>query len=130
RMPTARNQAAIYRLTGDRNPLHIDPESARKAGLDAPILHGASMAGIATRAVLRRPPLGGECFVSQIDIRFTGMAYPGRSVDVECWLGADRTAFRCLEADTHRELAFGHVVWELESATGTGLETEYAEQAD
>lgn len=109
-LPVSKNQAAIYRLTGDRNPLHIDPESAKLAGLSAPILHGASMAGLASRAVMKTPP-SPDAFVCQIDIRFTGMAYPGRAVAVERWLSLGETNFRCLEADTGRELAFGLAAW-------------------
>ncbi|SOY63006.1 MaoC/PaaZ C-terminal domain-containing protein [Cupriavidus taiwanensis] len=110
-LPVSRNQAAIYRLTGDRNPLHIDPQSAKLAGLDAPILHGASMAGLAARAVMRTPP-SAHAWVGGIDIRFTGMAYPGRAVAVELWRSPEATSFRCVEADSHRELAFGVAAWQ------------------
>ncbi|SOY73329.1 MaoC/PaaZ C-terminal domain-containing protein [Cupriavidus taiwanensis] len=109
-LPVSRNQAAIYRLTGDRNPLHIDPDSAKLAGLDAPILHGASMAGVAARAVMTTPPCA-DAFVCRLDIRFSGMAYPGRAVAVELWRSPQATCFRCSEADSGRELAFGVAAW-------------------
>ena len=110
-VPTSRNQAAIYRLAGDRNPLHIDPDSARLAGLPGPILHGAALAGLVSRVLLTQPqPV--EAFLSRLDIRFTGVAYPGMPVVVERWFEPDYVAFRCREPDTQRELAFGRTAWQ------------------
>ncbi|TDF64506.1 MaoC/PaaZ C-terminal domain-containing protein [Cupriavidus sp. L7L] len=118
-VPTSRSQAAIYRLTGDRNPLHIDPESARRAGLPAPILHGAALAGLVSRASMQRPQPD-DAFLARLDIRFSGVAYPGESVTVERWHEAGAVAFRCCESATGRELAFGLARWKP-------LGTEYAE---
>lgn len=109
-VPTGRNQAAIYRLTGDRNPLHIDPESARLAGLPAPILHGAALAGLVSRALMRRTQAD-KAFLARLDIRFSGVAYPGEPVTVERWHEAGVVAFRCRESATGRELAFGLAGW-------------------
>ncbi|MFJ4293153.1 MaoC/PaaZ C-terminal domain-containing protein [Cupriavidus sp. NPDC089707] len=110
-VPTSRNQAAIYRLTGDRNPLHIDPDSARLAGLPGPILHGAALAGLVSRTLLTHPQPA-DAFLSRLDIRFTGVAYPGMPVAVERWFEPDHVAFRCREPDTLRELAFGRAAWQ------------------
>lgn len=120
-VPTSRNQAAIYRLTGDRNPLHIDPHSARLAGLPAPILHGAALAGLVSR-VLLMPPQPADAFLSRLDIRFSGVAYPGRAVIVERWHDHDNNdvAFRCREADTARELAYGRAAWQPLEQTHAG----------
>ncbi|SCV00331.1 MaoC like domain protein 17 [Cupriavidus necator] len=110
-VPTSRNQAAIYRLSGDRNPLHIDPDSARLSGLPGPILHGAALAGLATRVLLAQPQPA-DAFLSRLDIRFTGVAYPGMAVGVERWFEPGYVAFRCREAETLRELAFGRAAWQ------------------
>jgi acyl dehydratase len=110
-VPTSRNQAAIYRLTGDRNPLHIDPASARLAGLPGPILHGAALAGLVSRVLLSKPAPP-DAFLSNLDIRFTGVAYPGMPVEVERWYEDGNVAFRCSEPNTLRELAFGRAAWQ------------------
>ena len=52
-LPTAPNQAILYRLSGDENPLHVDPERAKVAGFPKPILHGLGTYGVAAHALLR-----------------------------------------------------------------------------
>ncbi|QTL04803.1 MaoC family dehydratase N-terminal domain-containing protein [Aquabacter sp. L1I39] len=102
-LPTARNQAAIYRLNGDLNPLHVDRQSARAAGFAAPILHGLSLAGIACRAILLDAPASE---LAQFNIRFSAPVYPGETVVVETWEEGG-LAFRCSDALGARVLAFG-----------------------
>jgi len=80
---TAENQAALYRLTGDLHPVHIDPVAARAAGFDRPILHGLCTLGCVTRAVCAaagRDPTS----LRQLVARLTAPVYPGATIDVRC----------------------------------------------
>jgi acyl dehydratase len=91
-MPTRPEQALIYRLSGDYNPLHADPEAARQVGFPNPILHGLATYGIAGRAVLQtlcgnRP----ERF-KRFDARFSKPVYPGEALQVEIWDEGDGEA--------------------------------------
>jgi acyl dehydratase len=94
-VPTLPQQALIYRLSGDFNPLHSDPAVARAAGFERPVLHGLATFGIAGMALLGalcdcRP----ECFRS-LDVRFSGVVFPGDTLEIEAWLtGAGEAAFR------------------------------------
>ena len=74
-------QAQLYRLSGDTNPLHVDPAFARAAGFERPILHGLCTYGFAVRMAMReldRP-------VVVADARFTGVVFPGDELRVELW---------------------------------------------
>jgi len=78
-------QAMLYRLCGDRNPLHVDPEFAKGAGFPAPILHGLCSYGI----VLREATdvlLGGDVSrVGGFSARFTGAVFPGETISISMW---------------------------------------------
>ena len=78
-------QAALYRLSGDKNPLHIEPEFAQAAGLDRPILHGLCTYGYAGRAVLHNACGGDPSRLKVFAVRFTGMVYPGDTLTVQGW---------------------------------------------
>lgn len=100
-LPTLHQAALIYRLSGDRNPLHADPEVARVAGFERPILHGLATYGIAGHAVLRsfcgyRP----ESLLS-LEARFSAPVYPGETIRTEMWRDGDVVSFRAraLERD-------------------------------
>ena len=73
--------ALIYRLSGDRNPLHSDPEFARSAGVERPILHGLATYGMAGRALTRA--FGAE--LSSLRCRFSGIVYPGDQIRFNFW---------------------------------------------
>ena len=82
----AENQAALYRLSGDVNPLHIDPEAAKMGGFERPILHGLSTYGFATRAIVNEL-LGGRVErLREFNARFSSPVYPGDTLTVEGWL--------------------------------------------
>jgi multifunctional beta-oxidation protein len=82
--PTGEEVAALYRLLGDRNPLHVDPEFARGGGLEEPILHGLATMGICVLAVMRK--FGGvDVGVKSVKVRFVGTVKPGETVVVEMW---------------------------------------------
>lgn len=91
--------ALIYRLSGDWNPLHVDPATARAAGFDRPIMHGLGSYGIAAIAVSRAAgaiksaagasPLG----IKQLGCRFSGVVMPGDTLDFQIWRTASGLAF-------------------------------------
>lgn len=97
---TAPYQAALYRLTGDDHPLHIDPEVARANGFDRPILHGLCTLGFAARHVARalgRHPAD----LRQIAARFTAPAFPGDTFSTLAWPAADgNSRFETAVGDT------------------------------
>lgn len=94
-LPTGPEQAAIYRLTGDYNPMHIDPAAARAAGFERPILHGLCYYGIACRALLQALCDNEPTRIKKLNVRFLGVVYPGETLRTEVWREGDgRAAFR------------------------------------
>ena len=92
---TRPEQAVLYRLSGDYNPLHIDPAVARAGGFDKPILHGLCSYGIVGRAVLKLLCANEPARLKRLDVRFASPAYPGETVRTEIWRETDgRAAFR------------------------------------
>jgi acyl dehydratase len=84
-MPTLDIQAAIYRLSGDRNPLHIDPAFAKMAGYDRPILHGLCSFGHVGRAVLLEYCGNDPARLKSMSVRFSGVVYPGDTIITDMW---------------------------------------------
>lgn len=82
---TSPDQAAIYRLTGDMNPLHIDPEFAKMGGLPGPILHGLCSYGFAGRALVGTVCQGDPQRLKSFSARFVGAVFPGEALVTECW---------------------------------------------
>jgi acyl dehydratase len=82
---TAPNQALLYRLCGDRNPLHADPAFAREAGFPAPILHGLCSYGIVLRTVVDAVLGGDVAEVRGFAARFAGVVFPGETIRVRAW---------------------------------------------
>lgn len=80
---TSPSQALWYRLCGDRNPLHTDPAAARRAGFDAPILHGLCSLGIVGRVLVAHGAGGDPSLVRSIGVRFAAPLVPGAPLDVE-----------------------------------------------
>lgn len=88
-VPTAPNQALLYRLCGDRNPLHSDPEFARRAGFDRPIMHGLGSYGLVLRALVDSMYDGGVAEISQYGVSFAGILFPGETLRVRTWRTED-----------------------------------------
>src|SRR3990170_3032907 len=84
-MQTHPLQAAIYRLSGDRNPLHIDPDFAKMAGYDRPILHGLCSFGHVARAVIQKFCGGDPDRLKELEVRFAGVVFPGETLITEMW---------------------------------------------
>jgi acyl dehydratase len=83
-------QALLYRLCGDRNPLHADPEFAAKAGFPAPILHGLCTWGITLRAATEALLGGDAAAVGAFSAKFAGVVFPGERLDIALWDEGDR----------------------------------------
>ncbi len=92
---TRRDQALLYRLNGDRNPLHADPAFAAKAGFPATILHGLCSYGIACRALLASVCDYDPARIRRFDVRFTSPVYPGETIHTDIWIDDDQVSFRC-----------------------------------
>ena len=82
---TSTNQAAFYRLNGDSNPLHIDPNFAKMVGQPKPILHGLCTYGIATRAIVYGLCDGDVSRFKEFSARFKGVVFPGETLTTEGW---------------------------------------------
>jgi acyl dehydratase len=82
---TRPEQALLYRLTGDRNPLHSDPAFAARGGFDRPILHGMCTYGFTARALLATVCGGDTTRFSAMDARFTRPVLPGDDLTVHVW---------------------------------------------
>jgi len=90
---TRPDQALIYRLCGDRNPLHSDPEFAKKAGFPRPILHGMCTYGISCRGVLQTYADYDPTAFRQHVARFSSPVYPGETVTIAMWKDGDVISF-------------------------------------
>jgi acyl dehydratase len=87
--PTLPQQALLYRLCGDRNPLHADPEFAEAAGFSAPILHGLCTYGVVCKAVVDAVLDGDATKVASYAVRFSGVVFPGETLRVRVWKEGD-----------------------------------------
>ena len=96
---TRTDQALLYRLNGDRNPLHSDPAFAALAGFDRPILHGLCTYGFTGRALLHAVCGGDPDRFGSMYGRFSAPVFPGDQLDVHIWTDGDRAWYRTLVAD-------------------------------
>lgn len=92
-IPTLPQAALIYRLSGDYNPLHADPDVATKAGFKAPILHGLCTYGVAGYAVLATLCDHDPTRLKRFRCRFTSPVYPGETLRTEMWTDDNGPAF-------------------------------------
>ena len=84
-MKVSEVQNLIYRLSGDLNPLHVDPEFARFAGFERPILHGLCTFGFAGRSILRRICDNDPTRMRSFEVRFSGIVFPGDTLVTHGW---------------------------------------------
>lgn len=94
-LPTLPQQALLYRLSGDYNPLHADPSVAQSAGFPAPILHGLCTYGIAGHAILKTFCNYEADRLRSLQVRFSTPVYPGETIRTEMWLDGSVVSFRC-----------------------------------
>ncbi len=95
-------QALLYRLCGDRNPLHADPAFAKAAGFPAPILHGLCTYGIVLREVTDLLLGGDASAVAGFGARFAGVVFPGETLTINAWDEPDGIAVTVAVGDDHR----------------------------
>ena len=82
---TKPDQALIFRLSGDYNPLHSDPNFAKAAGFEKPILHGMCTYGIACRSLVNEICENDASKLKRFDCRFSSPVYPGETIITEMW---------------------------------------------
>jgi acyl dehydratase len=112
-VPTTPEQAALHRLSGDRNPVHIDPGVARAAGQPRPFLHGLCTLGALAHALDRRLGADGRR-VASLGGRFARPVFPGQTLEVEAWNddGDDGPAASArVVVEGHVVLDAAHVAW-------------------
>ena len=91
---TAPQAALIYRLSGDDNPLHADPDVAKAGGFPAPILHGLCSLGVAGHAVLKHACGYDPARMKSLRLRFTSPVFPGETIRTEIWKDGNDVSFR------------------------------------
>lgn len=91
---TRPDQALLYRLSGDRNPLHADPDIAKQAGFPAPILHGLCTYGTCCRAIITSVCDYDASKITGFDVRFSSPVFPGETILVDIWKDGKTVSFR------------------------------------
>lgn len=102
-LPTLTTQALLYRLSGDKNPLHIDPQFAAMGGFPVPILHGLCTLGILGRAVLEAYMDNEPARFKSIQVRFSKPVFPGETIISQMWKVSD-TEIVCKAKVKERDL--------------------------
>jgi multifunctional beta-oxidation protein len=92
---TSEDQAALYRLNGDRNPLHIDPEFSKVGGFKVPILHGLCFFGFSGKHIVQTFGM-----IKNIKVRFAGTVLPGQTLVTEMWKEGNKVIFQTKVKET------------------------------
>jgi|SRR5690554_1232734 len=98
-MVTLPQAALLYRLNGDTNPLHADPEVARRAGFERPILHGLCSYGLAVHMLLKTWCEYDATRITSVRARFSAPVYPGETLIFETWRDGQTLSFRALSKE-------------------------------
>ncbi|KKK12887.1 peroxisomal hydratase-dehydrogenase-epimerase [Aspergillus rambellii] len=99
---TSEDQAALYRLNGDRNPLHIDPEFSKVGGFKTPILHGLCSLGVSGKHVFSK--FGA---FKNLKVRFAGVVLPGQTLKTEMWKEGNTVVFQTTVVETGKPAISG-----------------------
>jgi acyl dehydratase len=94
-LDTRSDQALLYRLNGDRNPLHADPSLATRVGYPVPILHGLCTYGVACHAILKTICAYDYTLISGFDARFSAPVLPGDTITTDMWQDGNTVSFQC-----------------------------------
>lgn len=114
-IPTRLDQALLYRLNDDRNPLHADPAFAKKAGFPKPILHGLCTYGMACAALVKTVCEGDSGRMGRFDARFANPVFPGDELALEVWKDGHTVSFRC-SVPARQQVVLDHGRCELKIA--------------
>lgn len=109
-MQSNRLSFAFYRLSGDLNPMHIDPDFAKIGGQKQPIMHGLCTLGFSVRAVLQTYANNDPSLFKAVKVRFTKPAIPGQTLKIEMWQNESRIHFKTSIAETGAEVITGAYV--------------------
>lgn len=112
-LETREDQALLYRLSGDHNPLHSDPAFASAAGFDRPILHGLCTYGFTARGLVQSLCDGVATRLTGMEGRFSSPVYPGEALTVRTWRTGDGEAvFTTHGSDDRVVISAGRATWE------------------
>lgn len=111
-METREDQALLYRLSGDYNPLHIDPDVAHAAGFQRPILHGLCSYAIAGRVLLKQLCDNQSHRLRRLDVRFVAPVYPGETLRIDIWRESHGRAAFCVKVAERNTLVLNNGYFE------------------
>ncbi len=112
--PTQPNQALLYRLSGDKNPLHADPAFAALGGFDRPILHGLCSYGIVAKATADSALDGEVADIARFQARFAGVVFPGETIVTSGWMDDDRILLEAATKERQAPVISNAAIWKKE----------------